>query len=180
MEKEHWFERYRQKVKDVVYNGLNYPLYEDRAMKPAVASVIPLLTLAQWVGLSYKDDLIMKDPVYCVADLYIKTKEGWDISIEVAVLAEEFMEYENFMEDLACKLQKMEHFHYPGEMVQYRPTGETLRSWLDHCVEMNPWKNSQARAADFLYSNDQVDLSQLAKQHKPTQDTYNTPIRVKM
>lgn len=181
MKQEHWFDQYRQTVKNVVMYGLDFPQYEDKAFKPMVAAVIPLLTLAQKVGLSYKDDLIMSDPVYCVADLFIKTKEGWELSLEIAVLQTDFMEYEAFMEDLASKLQKMERFHYPGEMAQYRPTGESLRDYLDTCVATSPWKaTTEMRPSDFIYGNDEVDMCQLDKQYEPKSDTYTMPIVVQM
>lgn len=180
-----WFDQYRQYVAGMVFSGvvssgLRLPLYESPSMCKMVASMVTLIPEAQRVGIIYKREQLAQDPSYMVAELFVTTRDGWELTMEVAVKQEDFMEYKNYMEDLACKLQKLERFHYPGEMVQYRPTGETLRSWLDHCVEMSPWKNSQARASDFLYSNDQVDLSLLVKQHEPTQDTYNTPIRVKM
>lgn len=179
MSEVHWFDQYRQYVADVVFSGLRFPQYENRSINAIVASLLTLIPDAQQLGLCYKDDLIMNDPVYMVAELFMKTRDGWELTMEVAVKQEDFVEYENFVELMATTLKKLSRSAPKGEMVQYLPTGETLRGYLDHCEKTSPWKIT-LKASDFLYSTDQVDLREMAKQHEATQDTYNTPIHVKM
>ena len=144
-----------------------------------VASVITMLPEAQRLGLIYKEDQLMNEPSYMVAELFVTTRDGWELSMEVAVKHEDFVEYDKFAESLVTELKKLSRSAPKGEMVQYIPTGETLRGYLDSCFSSSSWTTATRKATDFLYSASEVTLPQALLTDDANSDTYDLPIPIR-